>query len=340
MAITFAFDTRFLCDDKKLYFRKGVWNTIDGIIEKSKIDNLDLFLEKMLYMQQGQSIDNNELENFSENDKKHFNDLLAMDFIIDAKEYNHNDAIKILTGQEYKSEEQNNQFSLITDCSYIEKKIEELKEIYKFNCNVIDKMTINELSTVNLFSKINYMDYESKIDLYNKKFKNYPILVLLNKPDITLLRNLNYIASKEKPLFIGFIDGPFMIFLGILPKVTACWECFEQRMLAFLKDHILYNKFLNVKNNSDQTNVFNLHLTNLLTCGLQEVFTWNQINMSKLMGRAMFTYLPTYEIHFHDINRISSCNYCGYISREECKNSNISLAHVLDEFITEKDCRK
>ncbi len=76
MSLGFSFDTRFFIDDTKLYFRKGVWNTIDGVIDKSKIENVDLFIEKLNILQCGNSIETDELEMFSDNDKKHLNDLI------------------------------------------------------------------------------------------------------------------------------------------------------------------------------------------------------------------------------------------------------------------------
>ena len=161
-----------------------------------------------------------------------------------------------------------------------------------------------------------------------------PILILLSSINLPLLRNLNHLSSSSRPLFIGFIDGPFVIFLSIISGQTGCWECFEQRMLASLKDHVLYNRFFNLINKSEKLPIYNLQLTNLIHIGLQEVITWNQIEMSKFMGRALFIYLPTYEIHFHNIDRISSCNYCGYISQNIFNLNNIKLDHVLKDYIS------
>ena len=62
-------------------------------------------------------------------------------------------------------------------------------------------------------------------------------------------------------------------------------------MHSFVKDHVLYNKFMNISNNAKKTNIYNLHMTNLLHLGLQEVMTWNQVKMGKFMGRVLFIYL-------------------------------------------------
>ncbi len=336
MSLGFAYDTRFLRSGKQLHFRKGVWNTIDGVIDESTIENLDLFLKTMEKLQSGNLIDKDELYIFSEKDRKHFNDLLSMDFIIENLFVTQDRAVKVLTGQNYFIKNEKNEYTLITDSDFIEENIQKFSSTYNYTFNRINEDELKKLFDINLFSKVNSLDYEKMKSDCEAKFSKAPILVLLSNMNIPLLKNLNQIASKEKPLFVGFLDGPFMIFLSVIPKVTACWECFEQRMHAFLRDHVLYNKFMNIPNNSPNTQIYNLQMTNLLHMGLQEVLTWNQIKMSKFMGRAMFVYLPTYEIHFHNIDRISSCNHCGYIAREECKNSNISLNHVLNEFLKEK----
>lgn len=62
-------------------------------------------------------------------------------------------------------------------------------------------------------------------------------------------------------------------------------------MHSFVKDHVLYNKFMNISNNAKKPNIYNLHMTNLLHLGLQEVMTWNQVKMGKFMGRVLFIYL-------------------------------------------------
>lgn len=336
MSLGFSFDTRFFIDGKKLYFRKGVWNTIDGIIDECKIENTDLFIDKLNKLQCGNLIENNEFEILSENDKKHLNELISMGFIKDYEHSSKDDAIKILTGQNYIIHTEKNEFTLITDSDFIEDTVEQLSQIYNYTFKRISKNETKELSDNNLFSKVNSLEYEKKLTKFKNLFIEGPILVLLNNANLPLLNNLNHIASKNCPLFIGFLDGPFMIYLSIIPKITACWECFEQRMHSFVKDHVLYNKFMNISNNAKNANIYNLQMTNLLHLGLQEVITWNQVKMGKFMGRVLFIYLPTFEIHFHNIERISSCNHCGYISRKESKNSNISLSHIVNDFLKEK----
>ena len=140
---------------------------------------------------------------------------------------------------------------------------------------------------------------------------------------------------EESPMFIGFIDGPFMIFLSIQPSLTACWECFESRMTASIKYHVLYNEFLKQDFQKTFNPILNLNITQLMHMSLQEVITWGNFKMSRFMGRVMYIYLLTYEVHTHDINRLSSCKNCGYISKQSAINNNLSLKHLILEYSKE-----
>lgn len=132
MSLGFSFDTRFFIDDTKLYFRKGVWNTIDGVIDKSKIENVDLFIEKLNKLEYGNSIETDEFEILSDNDKKHLNDLISMGFIKNYELPLKDDAIKVLTGQNYIIHTEKNEFTLITDSDFIEDYVNQLSQIYDY----------------------------------------------------------------------------------------------------------------------------------------------------------------------------------------------------------------
>ena len=112
---------------------------------------------------------------------------------------------------------------------------------------------------------------------------------------------------------------------------TGCWNCFENRMMTNVRDMVLYNRFKDIKPIACKTDVFNLHLTQLLHFGLEEVFSWNLLNMTKFMGRAYFVYLPTFEFHLQNVDRLSSCETCGYLSINDNSEDNISLQRIISE---------
>ena len=326
-----AYDTRVLFKNNTFYFRKGIWNTTDGIINILKYKNAEKIKVLLLKLQSHNRICDNDFTEFQEDEMKIFTDLINSEFIVQTNsEYSH-DIVKMFSGQNLKIPKKEDTFILATD-------IEEIKEIYlqnqkilKYNFETIRKDHFDELSNFNFFSKVNSIEYEEKIMKYRNLINKRPVIVMFQNPNIAILRNLNRIC-EESPMFIGLIDGPFMIFLAIQPKLTACWECFESRMNAFIKDHILYNEFLKVSFQDTFNPILNLNITQLIHMSLQEVITWTNFKMSKFMGRVMYTYLPTYEIHIHDINRLSSCKSCGYISKQSAINNNLELNRLILEY--------
>lgn len=326
-----AYDTRVLFKNNTFYFRKGIWNTTDGIINILKYKNAEKIKVLLLKLQSHNRICDNDFTEFQEDEMKIFTDLINSEFIVQTNsEYSH-DIVKMFSGQNLKIPKKEDTFILATD-------IEEIKEIYlqnqkilKYNFETIRKDHFDELSNFNFFSKVNSIEYEEKIMKYRNLINKRPVIVMFQNPNIAILRNLNRIC-EESPMFIGLIDGPFMIFLAIQPKLTACWECFESRMNAFIKDHILYNEFLKVSFQDTFNPILNLNITQLIHMSLQEIITWTNFKMSKFMGRVMYTYLPTYEIHIHDINRLSSCKSCGYISKQSAINNNLELNRLILEY--------
>ena len=73
------------------------------------------------------------------------------------------DAIKVLTGQNYIIHTEKNEFTLITDSDFIEDYVNQLSQIYDYTFKRLSKSEIENLSENNLFSKVNSLEYEKKI---------------------------------------------------------------------------------------------------------------------------------------------------------------------------------
>jgi thiazole/oxazole-forming peptide maturase SagC family component len=330
-----SFDVRCIITAENIIFRKGVWNTKDGSLPVSIFTDKEICMNLINKLSSGLFITKSDIDCLNELDKKQFTEMIANDFLVDCSTDYSDKIISIFTGQSYDVNLQSNSFQLITDNNYILEQVDLLKKIYSYSYTNISLKTIEELRDINLLAKVNSLDYEKRLKHHAMQITNDPLLIILSKPDIPLLRNLNKLVTNKQPMFIGIIDAPFMIFLSVIPKTTACWDCFEQRMMATIKDHVLYNKYVGIPHNSLLNPVYNLHMTHLLHIGLQEVMTWNALQMSKMMGRVLFLYLPTFEFHFHDILRISSCPTCGYLGREENISHNLSLETLISEYLNE-----
>jgi thiazole/oxazole-forming peptide maturase SagC family component len=329
----FGFDVRCIITEENIIFRKGVWNTTDGMIPVSMFNDKESFINLIKKLSTGLLVNDTDIGNLDKADRKHFTAMVDNGFAINCSSNYTDRIVTIFTGQDYNIDIQSNNFQLITDNNYVIEQLDSLQETIGYSYSRMPLEMIGELKDINLLEKVNSLEYENKIKQYSMKITDDPMLIILAKPDIPLLRNINRLAVKQQPLFIGIVDAPFMIFLSVMPKITACWDCFEQRMMATIKDHVLYNKYVSIPHNSLLNPVYNLHITNLLHMGLQEVITWNAFQMSKMMGRVFFLYLPTLEFHFHDIHRISSCPTCGYLSREENISHNLALNTLITDYL-------
>ena len=70
------------------------------------------------------------------------------------------------------------------------------------------------------------------------------VVTCLQRPVLPMLRNLNRVLEGlDKPWVNAFIDGPFITVAGLKSPHTGCFECFEQRALARLEDHVIYHEF-------------------------------------------------------------------------------------------------
>jgi thiazole/oxazole-forming peptide maturase SagC family component len=328
-----SYDVRAFCKNDKFYFRKGVWNTLDGIIDLTECENKEALSTVLIKLIKKEKIDIDNV-NLKIKDRKILEDLIDSKFIVESNYDYSLEMLKNFSGQSCKVNNASIDFFLITDFKEIDDIFALNKDIYKYSFKKMDDFDLQKLKDINFFSKMNSIDYENNLSYYRDIIGNLPVVVILQNVDLSLLQNINKICF-ETPIFIGLIDGPFLMFLSIQPGITACWECFESRMKAFIKDHILYNEFMNIGFENNFLNLLNLNIVQLVHMAIQEVFTWSNFQMGKFMGRVVYIYLPTYEIHVHRIERISSCKNCGYISRKNAIDSNLSLDRLVLEYIRE-----
>lgn len=324
--LKFALNVRYTFDNENIYFRKGLWNTIDGIIPLNKINDKSLFFQTLKNLEENI----NDIPKLNTKDEKLIEDLLKNGFLIDCNKQEIQIA-RILTGNEHIENKKPINFDFITDSSFLIDELKKIKDIYNLVPNIIRTEDIQELNDVNLFSKVNSLEYEKKLTFFKNKFtKDTAKLIILENISLPMLRNLNEIFI-DIPVSYGFLDGPFMIFTTLINGQTACWNCFENRMMTNVHDLSLYNKFKNINPIDSKTSIYNLHLTQLFHFGLEEVYSWTLLNMTKFMGRAYFVYLPTFEFHLQNVDRLISCETCGYLSMNDNSADNISIQRIISE---------
>lgn len=162
------------------------------------------------------------------------------------------------------------------------------------------------------------------------------IVACLSRASILTLRNLNRLALRlGKPVVVGLIDGPFATVVGAESPRTGCLECFEQRSLARLEDHIGYHSFVGAGGAGSDTGGNRANGVESLLCAflMNEAILLRALGTSRFLGRALSVYLPTYEMQAQDVLRIATCPACGHTSRDIAQEINFSTRVVIDQHV-------
>ncbi|MCF3134679.1 hypothetical protein [Streptomyces olivochromogenes] len=156
------------------------------------------------------------------------------------------------------------------------------------------------------------------------------LIVCISQASLLTLRNLNRLACHlEKPVVVGLLDGPFATVVGADSPRTGCLECFEQRSLARLEDHIGYHAFVGSAVPTARSGPNGIEW---LLCAhlVNEAVLLRSLGTSRFLGRALSIYLPTYEMQAQDVLRIGTCPACGHVSRDIVEEINFSSRVVVD----------
>jgi thiazole/oxazole-forming peptide maturase SagC family component len=163
------------------------------------------------------------------------------------------------------------------------------------------------------------------------------IVTCLQRPSLPLLRNLNRVLEgQDMPWVCGLVDGPFITVAGLKSPHTGCFECFEQRALARLEDHVTYHEF--ARSPIGQPGGSDLDapmLTWLTVLAVTEGYLHASVNTSRLSGRVLGIHLPTLEIQTQDLLRLPSCPACGRVSRQRVREINFNSRAAVDRIISE-----
>jgi thiazole/oxazole-forming peptide maturase SagC family component len=163
------------------------------------------------------------------------------------------------------------------------------------------------------------------------------LVVCISQASILTLRNLNRLAcAAEKPVVVGLIDGPFATVVGADSPRTGCLECFEQRSLARLEDHISYHAFVGsgLTGTAGGSGARANGVEALLCAYLvNEAVLLRTLGTSRFIGRALSVYLPTYEMQAQDVLRIATCPACGHVARDISQEINFNSRVVIDRHV-------
>ena len=133
------------------------------------------------------------------------------------------------------------------------------------------------------------------------------------------MRKLNRLLLRASiPMVLAVLDGPFLSITSIKGNETACYECYENRVIVRNEELSSYKKFY------EQTGGMGMltektYMTPILqmfaSFALFEAFLLASVGKCKMAGRVLNVYLPIMEIQIQDLLRIPYCPACGHIAK-------------------------
>ncbi len=149
------------------------------------------------------------------------------------------------------------------------------------------------------------------------EWKDHFIVLALSQNDPILSMRINQIAHHLGISWIhGVIDGPFL-FIGptFFPNKGCCYQCFEQRVAMNLREYASYQRYKETmmqRASSVSDAEASYPLMHLLSSHLaMEIICYQRSKSCFTQSKVLSIYLPTMEICFNEVLRLSGCAVCG-----------------------------
>jgi thiazole/oxazole-forming peptide maturase SagC family component len=224
----------------------------------------------------------------------------------------------------------------LTDCRAAVPQAKLLAEGMRLRLTVVDDL--ESLTRADLTSRIDGLATEQAIaDLRPPFLGAACVVTCFQRPWLPLLRNLNrLIEGQDVPWVSAFIDGPFVSMVGLKSPHTGCFECFEQRALARLEDHVTYHDFARSPAGRATERDTDAPMMAMLTAmAITEGYLHAATGSSRFAGRALSIHLPTWEIQTQDLLRMPNCPACGKVSRQRLKEINFNSRAAVDRIVAQ-----
>lgn len=154
-------------------------------------------------------------------------------------------------------------------------------------------------------------------------WKDYFIVLALTRNDPLLAMRLNQMNyTLNIPWIHGVIDGPF-IFIGptFFSQAGPCYHCFEKRVTMNLREYTSYQRYkesLAVNESTENSLNKSSPVMHVLAAHLaMEIINYRHSKTCFTKSKALSIYLPTMEICFNEVLRLSGCAVCGSISHRD-----------------------
>jgi bacteriocin biosynthesis cyclodehydratase domain-containing protein len=162
----------------------------------------------------------------------------------------------------------------------------------------------------------NGLEYQQRVAPF-ERWKDSLLVYAVTSIDPVRFQIVNRIAMAHGiPWIHAAIDGPFL-FIGptVVPRRTACYECFEARVVMNLREQSSYQRY---KEALAQGRVLRRPspiepvVASVLASHIaMEVVNFLTTGNDFTMGKTLAIYLPTMEFSFSDVLRLPNCPACG-----------------------------
>lgn len=340
--------------DNEIRFRKGIWNYEEATLDLNwfETDTIkDAVVDVIKNLQEGKTVDVGDFHSkyhLSSDENSCLIELLdalsEQAYLDDGSNEERDMLLKYLIGgtvPDAMFNQAGNQYKTVTviaDSEKIEKYIKELAEDIKLNVTLMPENEWRELERADLTSQLNALPTIDQQNKWSMAFETCAcVVVCMENPHVKLLRNLNRILLKQgKPMVLSLLDGPFISLMTIKGDETACYECYENRVMSRLLDIPAYRNFVNetggtmVKRNKTYATPI---LQTAASIALFDALLYINVNKAKLAGRLLNIYIPLLEIQVQDLLRVPFCSACGHIAKANYEEMYTSSRQIVNKLI-------
>src|SRR5215813_17256 len=351
----------FSTNAEEIRFRKGVWNFNEAVLRLSGQDPRSVsFLREIVgQLSRGNTVDFDQSAqahniNATELDElcEVLENLRHQQFLELAADRSAANTVSALLGGGLSGFETHAGVArpvvFFTDSSYARSAAEAIAKEVELPMDMLDDDMLGRLTKVDLTSRVEALELTRQMEDLQRHFAPYSCVIgCLGKPNISMLRNLNWVLVKtEKPLILGLIDGPFATVLSMVPRQSGCFECYEQRLLARLEDTLAYNQYVREMAQAPETTNSNsaggyapaLHI--LAGAVISEAFLYASLSVLRLAGRAISVYLPLLEVQVQDLLRVPYCPGCGFIATAQMKEMYTSSRRLVGDMVARVEVKR
>ncbi len=347
MAYVLASTTRLIEDSAgRVRIRTGVWNFEEAVIDVSaeppavgRSVKAALIALGRGPMRLSDHLDPGLLPIERANIERLFADIAGAGMITDTDTGAHQDAItaallgRLVTPYPTGGQAPTGEVLFLTDSDAAKPHAQLLAEGMRLKLTVVEDQLDQDLT-----SRVDGLATEAAIAALRPRFTQAAAIVTcFQRPWLPMLRNLNrLVEGQDTPWVSAFIDGPFVSVVGIKSPHTGCFECFEQRALARLEDHVSYHDFARSPLGRLPDRPTDAPMLAMLTAiAVTEGYLHAATGTSRFSGRALSIHLPTWEIQTQDLLRMPNCPACGKVSRQRLREINFNSRAAVDRVVAE-----